>query len=67
MVDIPDDIKQIILKTAQFVAKSNNGALEQHIRSKRMGDPKFDFLNPQNSRYHAYYKSQVESCKKNQK
>ncbi|KAI8890316.1 hypothetical protein K501DRAFT_328670 [Backusella circina FSU 941] len=60
LVDMPDDIKQIILKTAQFVAKSNNSALEQHIRSKRMGDPKFDFLNPQNTRYYAYYRSQVE-------
>ncbi|KAI9172995.1 SF3a splicing factor complex subunit [Blastocladiella emersonii ATCC 22665] len=49
----PRDIRTIVDKTANFVAR-NGPHFEGKIREKEQADPRFYFLNP-NDPYHAYY------------
>jgi hypothetical protein len=58
--DPPSELKQMIIKTAEFIAKSNNSyELEHHIRSKKGNDPNFNFLYSGNV-YYNYFKSQIK-------
>ncbi|KAI9064210.1 hypothetical protein FKP32DRAFT_1591634 [Trametes sanguinea] len=56
----PPEIKSVIDRTAQFVARSANPPqFEDKIRENQRGDPKFAFLNPADP-YHAYYRHRME-------
>ncbi|KAJ4804001.1 SWAP (Suppressor-of-White-APricot)/surp domain-containing protein / ubiquitin family protein [Rhynchospora pubera] len=55
----PPDIKAIVEKTAQYVAK-NGSDFERQILAKNAGNPKFNFLIPSDP-YHAYYQSRVST------
>lgn len=56
----PAELKQVILKTTEFIVKSNNSnELEQHIKLKRGHDPKFSFLHAGDV-YHGYFQSQIK-------
>jgi splicing factor 3A subunit 1 len=57
----PPEIRPIVEKTAQFVAK-NGPEFEAKILDKEAGNVKFAFLAPSNP-YHAYYKHCVELAK----
>ncbi|KAI7881772.1 hypothetical protein K492DRAFT_64422 [Lichtheimia hyalospora FSU 10163] len=59
----PDEIANIIQKTAQSVARAGQ-ALETRIRQGHGQNPKFGFIHPGHE-YHAYYKQQLESFQKN--
>ncbi|KAI8993475.1 hypothetical protein BDB01DRAFT_832289 [Pilobolus umbonatus] len=54
----PDDILSIIMKTAEYVSKAGD-QLEDHIRNKKLGDPKFQFLDPSHS-YYSYFRAKVD-------
>lgn len=53
----PPELRNIVDKTAHFVAR-NGTELESRIRQHEAGNPKFDFLKPQNP-YNAYYLHKV--------
>lgn len=53
----PPDIKSIVDKTAQFVAK-NGPDFERRIMSNNAGNAKFNFLNASDP-YHAYYQNRL--------
>lgn len=53
----PPDIRSIVDKTAQFVAK-NGPDFERRIMSNNAGNAKFNFLNPVDP-YHAYYQHRL--------
>ncbi|KAI0078180.1 hypothetical protein K474DRAFT_1660836 [Panus rudis PR-1116 ss-1] len=56
----PPEIKSVIDRTAQFVARSANPPqFEDKIRENQRQDPKFSFLNPADP-YHAYYRQRLE-------
>ncbi|KAF4576807.1 Splicing factor 3A subunit 1 [Pleurotus pulmonarius] len=56
----PPEIKSVIDRTAQFVARSANPPqFEDKIREGQRSDPKFSFLNPADP-YHAYYRHRME-------
>lgn len=57
----PPDIKAIVEKTAQYVAK-NGSDFERQILGKNAGNPKFNFLIPSDP-YHAYYQNRVSEHK----
>ena len=56
----PPEIKAIVDKTADFVAK-HGPALEQKILGREAGVKKFEFLLT-TSVYHAYYRAKVTEC-----
>jgi splicing factor 3A subunit 1 len=56
----PPEIKAIVDKTADFVAK-HGPALEQKILGREAGVKKFEFLLA-TSVYHAYYRAKVTEC-----
>jgi len=53
----PTEIKNIIDKTAQFVARLGKD-FETRIHSNEQNNPKFSFLKPADP-FHAYYKNKV--------
>eukprot|EP00879_Flechtneria_rotunda_P029385 GHRR01031787.1.p2 GENE.GHRR01031787.1~~GHRR01031787.1.p2 ORF type:complete len:112 (+),score=22.67 GHRR01031787.1:124-459(+) len=53
----PPDIRAIVDKTAQFVAK-NGIEFEKRILASEANNAKFNFLNPTDP-YHAYYRMRV--------
>lgn len=53
----PPDIRNIVDKTSQFVAK-NGPEFERRIIQSNAGNPKFNFLNPSDP-YHAYYQHRL--------
>ncbi|XAR53547.1 hypothetical protein NMG60_11022147 [Bertholletia excelsa] len=53
----PPDIRNIVDKTAQFVAK-NGPEFEKRIIANNAGNAKFNFLNPSDP-YHAYYQHRL--------
>jgi len=53
----PPEVKNIVDKTAGFVAR-NGVEFEQRIKQNEINNPKFNFLNPGDP-YHAYYKHKV--------
>ncbi|KZT11481.1 uncharacterized protein LAESUDRAFT_809403 [Laetiporus sulphureus 93-53] len=56
----PPEIKSVIDRTANFVARSANPPqFEDKIRENQRQDPKFSFLNPADP-YHAYYRHRME-------
>ncbi|KAH8107210.1 Pre-mRNA splicing factor PRP21 like protein-domain-containing protein [Cristinia sonorae] len=55
----PPEIKVVIDRTADYVAKSANPSqFEDKIRESQRQDPKFSFLNPADP-YHAYYRHRI--------
>lgn len=54
----PPDVRAIVDKTAQFVAKAG-ADFESKIAEREAGNLKFAFLRPDNP-YHSYYKHKVE-------
>eukprot|EP00898_Chlorokybus_atmophyticus_P003838 jgi/Chlat1/4455/Chrsp29S04408 len=54
----PLDIRNIVDKTAQFVAK-NGAEFEKRIHASNKGNVKFNFLNPGDP-YHAYYQYKLK-------
>ncbi len=52
---IPPELKSIIDKTAEYVAK-NSEDFERTVLQRHAGDPRFEFLNPWDSNY-AYYQA----------
>ncbi|TCD66460.1 SF3a splicing factor complex subunit [Steccherinum ochraceum] len=55
----PPEIKSVIDRTANFVAKTANPPqFEEKIRETQRQDPKFSFLNPADP-YHAYYRHRM--------
>lgn len=58
----PPDIRILVDKTAQFIAKSGD-EMESRILSQRGGDPKFAFLKPDNP-YYSYFRHKVEEIRK---
>jgi splicing factor 3A subunit 1 len=57
----PADIKSVIDKTAEFVAKVGED-FERKVASQQAGQPKFAFLNPGNP-YRKYYELRVKELK----
>ncbi|KAH9951387.1 Pre-mRNA splicing factor PRP21 like protein-domain-containing protein [Amylocystis lapponica] len=56
----PPEIKSVIDRTANFVARSANPPqFEDKIRENQRQDPKFSFLNPADP-YHAYYRHRMD-------
>ncbi|KAF9483802.1 hypothetical protein BDN70DRAFT_873425 [Pholiota conissans] len=56
----PPEIKDVIDRTALFVARSANPPqFEERVREGQRSDPKFSFLNPADP-YHAYYRHRME-------
>ncbi|KII88956.1 hypothetical protein PLICRDRAFT_175203 [Plicaturopsis crispa FD-325 SS-3] len=56
----PPEIKSVIDRTANFVARSANPPqFEDKIRENQRSDPKFSFLNPADP-YHAYYRNRMD-------
>lgn len=55
----PPDIRAIVDKTAQFVAR-NGVEFEKRILANEKNNVKFNFLNPTDP-YHAYYKVRVSN------
>lgn len=54
-----EEIKELIVKTASFIAKSNNSSeLEQHLFKKNGKQENFLFLNPGNV-YYNYFQSEI--------
>jgi len=58
----PPDLRSIVDKTAQFVAKSG-AAFESKIKAANAGNAKFNFLLT-NDPYHGYYLKKIEDFKK---
>lgn len=58
----PPEIKSIVDKTAAFIAKNANPALEQRLREREKTDSRFAFMNPADA-YHAYYKQRVNDVR----
>ena len=54
----PPDLRSIVDKTAQFVAR-NGDEFESRIQANQANNPKFNFMKPQDP-YHAYYRSKVK-------
>lgn len=55
----PPELRNIVDKTAGFVANSKNGPeFEARIQQNEKNNPKFNFLNPGDP-YHAYYRNKV--------
>lgn len=61
MIHPPPDIRQIVEKTAIFVAK-NGPDFERRIMASNAGNAKFNFLNPSDP-YHAFYQHRVSEHK----
>lgn len=57
----PPDIRNIVDKTAQFVAK-NGPEFEKRIIANNAGNPKFNFLNSSDP-YHAYYQHRLSEAR----
>lgn len=57
----PPDIRQIIEKTAGYVAR-NHGSFEQRVKSKEAANPKFAFLMDGDP-YNAYYRDVLSKIK----
>ncbi|CAJ0640259.1 16150_t:CDS:2, partial [Entrophospora sp. SA101] len=57
----PPDIRNIVDKTATFVAR-NGIQFEERIRENEKHNTKFSFLNP-NDPYHAYYQYKITETK----
>jgi len=57
----PPDIRNIVDKTAQFVAR-NGPEFEKRILANEKNNAKFNFLNPSDP-YHAYYQHRVSEFK----
>eukprot|EP00208_Stichococcus_sp_RCC1054_P004291 CAMPEP_0206141514 /NCGR_PEP_ID=MMETSP1473-20131121/13203_1 /ASSEMBLY_ACC=CAM_ASM_001109 /TAXON_ID=1461547 /ORGANISM="Stichococcus sp, Strain RCC1054" /LENGTH=517 /DNA_ID=CAMNT_0053536115 /DNA_START=340 /DNA_END=1890 /DNA_ORIENTATION=- len=62
LIHPPPDIRAIVDKTAQFVAK-NGVAFEKRIIESERENVKFNFLKTEDP-YHAYYKYKVEEAQK---
>lgn len=59
----PPELRNIVDKTAGFVANSKNGAeFESRIRENEAKNPKFNFLNPGDP-YNAYYVNKVRELR----
>ncbi|MCO5571131.1 hypothetical protein L7F22_024863 [Adiantum nelumboides] len=61
MIHPPPDIRSIVDKTAQFVAR-NGPEFERRILANGRNNVKFNFLNPGDP-YHAYYQHRVAEMK----
>lgn len=61
MIHPPPDIRSIVDKTAQFVAR-NGPEFEKRILANGRNNVKFNFLNPSDP-YHAYYQHRVSEFK----
>ncbi|KAL3523171.1 hypothetical protein ACH5RR_016005 [Cinchona calisaya] len=57
----PPDIRNIVDKTSQFVAK-NGPEFEKRIVASNAGNPKFNFLNASDP-YHAYYQHRLSEAR----
>lgn len=57
----PPELRKIIDKTSDFVARNGFG-FEERIREKENDNPKFNFLNP-NDPYHDYYQVMISENK----
>lgn len=57
MIIPPPEIRAIVDKTAQFVAR-NGIEFEIKIKEKEINNPRFSFLSPLDP-YHAYYRKKV--------
>ncbi|OZJ05568.1 hypothetical protein BZG36_01717 [Bifiguratus adelaidae] len=57
----PPDIRAIVDKTADFVARHGTQA-EDRIREQGRHNPKFAFMNPLDP-YHAYYRNMIQDIK----
>ncbi|KAL3520304.1 hypothetical protein ACH5RR_018453 [Cinchona calisaya] len=57
----PPDIRNIVDKTSQFVAK-NGPEFEKRIIASNAGNPKFNFLNASDP-YHAYYQHRLSEAR----
>ncbi|CAI9090691.1 OLC1v1025514C1 [Oldenlandia corymbosa var. corymbosa] len=57
----PPDIRNIVDKTSQFVAK-NGPEFEKRIIASNAGNAKFNFLNPTDP-YHAYYQHRLSEAR----
>ncbi|KAJ2363604.1 hypothetical protein H4S02_005035, partial [Coemansia sp. RSA 2611] len=64
MIYPPVDIKAIVDKTAEHVARSGE-AFEQMVREKYQGSVKFSFIYP-NDPYFAYYEHMVNQYRSGQ-
>ena len=60
----PQEIRNIIDKTANFVAR-NGRQFEERIRENEKSNPRFCFLNPVDP-YHAYYQHKIEQINESQ-
>ena len=56
----PPDLRAIVDKTAQFIAK-NGEEFEQRIIAQQKDNTKFKFLSRKDP-YHAYYKAKIAEC-----
>jgi splicing factor 3A subunit 1 len=57
----PPELRKIIDKTSDFVARNGFG-FEERIREKESDNQKFNFLNP-NDPYHEYYQFMIHDNK----
>lgn len=59
----PPELRNIVDKTAQFVAKPENGwEFVERIREQKKGEVKFNFLKANNP-YHAYFLHRIDEFK----
>lgn len=59
----PRDIRAIVDKTAAYISKTPNAAqLEDKIKDRQKGDPKFQFLDAEDP-YHRYYRYMIEKVR----
>ena len=61
VIQPPPDVRAIVDKTAQFVAK-NGPEFEKRILGSEKNNAKFNFLLPADP-YHAYYQSKIAAFK----
>ncbi|KJE92546.1 hypothetical protein CAOG_009678 [Capsaspora owczarzaki ATCC 30864] len=54
----PRELRNVVDKTAEFVAKSARTDFENRLREREANNPKFHFLDSQNP-YHGYYQHKV--------
>ncbi|KAL1916397.1 uncharacterized protein VTP21DRAFT_5588 [Calcarisporiella thermophila] len=57
----PPEIKNVVDKTASFVARFG-AQFEDHVRENERGNPKFSFLN-ENDPYHAYFQYRIQEAR----
>lgn len=59
----PREIRGIVDKTAAYISKTPNAAqLEDKIKERQKGDPKFQFLDAEDP-YHRYYRYMIEKVR----